>query len=81
MRVLVENPSESATGRYPFLVFPPGDSPSRRGGPTLEYRELGRTGLKVSAIGMGCWAIGGDAWGPVDDADSLAAIRRAVDWA
>jgi myo-inositol catabolism protein IolS len=45
----------------------------------LEYRELGRTGLKVSAVGMGCWAIGGDAWGPVDDADSLAAIRRAVD--
>jgi len=45
----------------------------------LQYRELGRTGLKVSAVGMGCWAIGGDAWGPVDDADSLASIRRAVD--
>jgi myo-inositol catabolism protein IolS len=45
----------------------------------VEYRELGRTGLKISAIGMGCWAIGGDAWGPVDDADSLAAIQRAID--
>jgi myo-inositol catabolism protein IolS len=45
----------------------------------LEYRELGRTGLKASAVGMGCWAIGGDAWGPVDDVDSLASIRRAVD--
>ncbi len=45
----------------------------------MEYRELGRAGLKVSAIGMGCWAIGGDAWGPVDDAESVAAIRRAVD--
>ncbi len=45
----------------------------------MEYRELGRTGLKVSAVGMGCWAIGGDAWGPVADADSLAAIQRAVD--
>ncbi len=45
----------------------------------MQYRELGRTGLKVSAVGMGCWAIGGDAWGPVDDADSLASIRRAVD--
>jgi myo-inositol catabolism protein IolS len=45
----------------------------------VEYRELGRTGLKVSAVGMGCWAIGGDAWGPVDDAESLAAIGRAVD--
>jgi myo-inositol catabolism protein IolS len=45
----------------------------------VEYRELGRTGIKVSAIGMGCWAIGGDAWGPVEDADSLAAIDRALE--
>lgn len=45
----------------------------------MEYRELGRTGLKVSAVGMGCWAMGGDAWGPVDDTESIAAIRRAVD--
>jgi myo-inositol catabolism protein IolS len=45
----------------------------------MEYRELGRTGIEVSTIGMGCWAIGGDAWGPVDDRDSLAAIRRAIE--
>jgi myo-inositol catabolism protein IolS len=45
----------------------------------MEYRALGRTGLEVSTIGMGCWAIGGDAWGPVDDRDSMAAIERALE--
>ena len=45
----------------------------------MEYRSLGRTGLEVSVVGMGCWAIGGDAWGPVDDRDSIAAIERALD--
>lgn len=45
----------------------------------MEYRDLGRTGLKVSEIGFGAWAIGGDAWGPVEDADSLAAMERALE--
>ncbi|HEX7973323.1 MAG TPA: aldo/keto reductase [Anaerolineales bacterium] len=44
----------------------------------MEYRELGRTGYKVSTISFGAWAIGG-AWGEVDDSDSLAALNRAVD--
>jgi aryl-alcohol dehydrogenase-like predicted oxidoreductase len=44
----------------------------------MEYRELGRTGWKVSAIGFGAWAIG-SAWGPVDDDASMAALHRAVD--
>ena len=44
----------------------------------MEYRELGRTGWKVSAISFGTWAIG-SAWGTVDDRDSLAALHRAVD--
>lgn len=44
----------------------------------MEYRELGRTGWKVSAISFGAWAIGGT-WGPVEDAESLAALHRAVD--
>jgi aryl-alcohol dehydrogenase-like predicted oxidoreductase len=44
----------------------------------MKYRELGRTGWKVSAISFGAWAIGG-AWGPVDDKNSLAALHRAVD--
>lgn len=44
----------------------------------MQYRKLGRTGWKVSAISFGAWAIGGT-WGPVDDKDSLAALHRAVD--
>ena len=44
----------------------------------MQYRELGRTGWNVSALSFGAWAIGGT-WGPVDDADSLAALHRAVE--
>src|SRR5215216_4068720 len=43
----------------------------------MEYRILGKTGLEVSAVGIGLWAIGGDAWGPVNDEDSLAAMQKA----
>jgi aryl-alcohol dehydrogenase-like predicted oxidoreductase len=50
-------------------------------------RSLGRSGRMVSALGFGCWAIGGPwqsdgqpaGWGQVDDQESVAAIRRAVD--
>ena len=50
-------------------------------------RSLGRSGRMVSALGFGCWAIGGPwqsdgqpaGWGEVDDRESVAAIRRAVD--
>src|SRR5882724_5609777 len=45
---------------------------------TMQYRTLGRTGFNVSAISFGAWAIGGT-WGPVDDADSLKALHRALD--
>jgi len=44
----------------------------------MEYRLLGRTGWKVSEISFGAWAIGGD-WGTVDDENSLAAMRRAIE--
>jgi aryl-alcohol dehydrogenase-like predicted oxidoreductase len=44
----------------------------------MQYRELGRTGWKVSTVSFGAWAIGG-AWGSVDDQDSLAALNMAVD--
>jgi aryl-alcohol dehydrogenase-like predicted oxidoreductase len=44
----------------------------------MQYRELGRTGWKVSTISFGAWAIGGS-WGNVDDKDSLAALHRAID--
>jgi aryl-alcohol dehydrogenase-like predicted oxidoreductase len=44
----------------------------------MRYRELGRTGWKVSEISFGAWAIG-SAWGEVDDKESLAALHRAID--
>ena len=44
----------------------------------MKYRELGRTGWKVSEISFGAWAIGG-AWGDVDDQESLAALHAALD--
>ena len=37
----------------------------------MKYRPLGRTGLDVSEISFGAWAIGGS-WGDVSDEDSLA---------
>ncbi len=50
-------------------------------------RKLGRSGITVSALGMGCWAIGGPfwegttplGWGKVDDRASTDAIHRALD--
>ena len=44
----------------------------------MNYRTLGKTGLKVSEIGFGAWAIGGS-WGDQDDKDSLAALHKAID--
>ena len=45
----------------------------------MEYRAFGRTGWKISTVSFGAWAIGGDAWGGADDAESLKALHRAVD--
>jgi aryl-alcohol dehydrogenase-like predicted oxidoreductase len=50
-------------------------------------RTLGRSGIPVSGLGVGCWAIGGPAyryeqpigWGEVDDEESVRAIHRALD--
>ena len=44
----------------------------------MQYRELGRTGWKVSSMSFGAWAIGGT-WGPVEDSESLAALQRAIE--
>ena len=45
----------------------------------MRYRTLGRTGLEVSEIGFGTWGVGADAWKGGTDADSLAAMRRAIE--
>lgn len=55
--------------------------------PDRPVRLLGRSGLEVSALGVGCWAIGGPwtmgpkqaGWGSVDDDESVRALRAAMD--
>jgi aryl-alcohol dehydrogenase-like predicted oxidoreductase len=44
-------------------------------------RTLGRSGIPVSAMGIGCWAMGGSGWGGgADDQESIRAIHRALDF-
>jgi len=46
----------------------------------MKYCALGKTGLEVSEIAMGCWAIAGDAnWGEQDEKDSIDTIHAALD--
>src|SRR5437868_6480321 len=45
----------------------------------VEYRNLGKDGPKVSAIGFGCWEMGGQHYGGTDDAEVTAAVHRAID--
>lgn len=50
-------------------------------------KKLGRSNIEISALGMGCWAIGGPffqngtplGWGEVDDNESMRALQRALD--
>ena len=48
----------------------------------MNTRKLGNSDLEITPIGFGAWAIGGDwlyGWGTQDDADSVAAIHRALE--
>jgi len=48
----------------------------------MQLQTLGSSDLNITPIGLGTWAIGGDGtfgWGPQDDTESIAAIRRAVE--
>jgi aryl-alcohol dehydrogenase-like predicted oxidoreductase len=44
----------------------------------VEYREFGRTGIKISAIGIGCWEIGGG-YGSIEETEFIKAANRALD--
>jgi len=44
----------------------------------MEYRTFGRTGWRVSEIGVGTWAIGGG-WGPLDDQESVRTLLHAFE--
>jgi aryl-alcohol dehydrogenase-like predicted oxidoreductase len=44
----------------------------------MHMRTFGRTGWNVSEVSFGAWAVGGS-WGAVDDSQSLAAMRRALE--
>jgi aryl-alcohol dehydrogenase-like predicted oxidoreductase len=51
---------------------------------TMKRTQLGETGLQITRLGFGAWAIGGGdwefGWGPQADQESIDAIHRALDW-
>lgn len=46
---------------------------------TMEYRNIGNTDLKLSAITFGSWVAGSWMWGKTDRNDAISAIRAAYD--
>ena len=53
----------------------------------MQYRELGRSGVKISEISLGCWTMGGlnwvngtpNGWANVDEDEVIAAIKSGID--
>ncbi len=49
----------------------------------MKTKQLGKTGVELTCVGLGTWAIGGGdwrfGWGPQDKSDAIAAIQRAVE--
>jgi len=45
----------------------------------MQYRPMGSSDLTVSAIGFGCWEMGGNQYGEVDDDEERRAVERAID--
>lgn len=44
----------------------------------MEYRQFGQTGIKISAVGVGCWEIGGG-YGSIEKTEFIKAVGRALD--
>src|SRR6476661_2594265 len=65
-------PLRDRTISRPFKPYHPTRSEN------VEQRRLGKQGLIVSAMGLGCMGMS-DAYGPADDAESVATIHRALD--
>jgi aryl-alcohol dehydrogenase-like predicted oxidoreductase len=49
------------------------------GADAMRYRKLGKTDLHVSEIGFGTWGLGGDAYGPIEDVQSVSCLHAALD--
>lgn len=45
----------------------------------MRYKKFGNTDMKVSALAVGTWAIGGANWGDVNRADCIRAIETMLD--
>ena len=45
----------------------------------MKYRILGRTGLTVSEVGLGCWQLASSAWGTQDSQDAVEIVQTALD--
>ena len=54
---------------------------------TMKYRPLGRSGISVSEVSLGCWTLGGlnwvdgspNGWANVDDGEAVRAVHHALD--
>src|SRR5512139_1090406 len=75
-------PSTVVGTRPPAARTPPRTRPrapgNRRGDP-MQYRQLGRTGIRVSEMGFGAWGIGKAMWLGAEDDRSVAALHAALD--
>jgi len=45
----------------------------------IEKRRLGKSGIEITKLGLGLWAVGGTEWGETDDKESLDMISAALD--
>ncbi len=45
----------------------------------MKFRNFGRDQIKISEVGLGCWQIGNDAWGPVDDSATTKILEKSLE--